>query len=402
MADASRPRNGRPLPAWRRPAGTAEDAATIVASQDPVGAATLTLEPERPAPLALGPSGEPVVEIYGWTRGHDGSWSRAAEKDARAPIERRGRGRGAQPRPAPAPTPAPQPAAAVVAETPDESTAVHAIPPVEPIADDPIPAPPPEATVEEPAPEIAESKSEVPVAEEEPVVPTPDDEPPAPSDIVAEPVIIESSEYAPPASEPLNEQDVPPPPPEEPGMPVIVPGQALVPGVDAGFGAGFGTIGAQAGTAAVAGAAAVAVTPPSPTMPTPDRSTAKSGKRRVRRVKLRASRLGILSVLRTALMFSVAVGIVLFIAMVVVWMIIDRSGVLGSIQGIIDSLVGNGGGTSNLQISRYLDTQRVLGFAAAFSVLNIVLITLLITVFAGVYNAIAAIFGGIEMTLSED
>jgi uncharacterized membrane protein len=87
--------------------------------------------------------------------------------------------------------------------------------------------------------------------------------------------------------------------------------------------------------------------------------------------------------------------------MAVVWMIIDQSGILTSLQTTVDSLVGNGT-NSTLQISRYLDTQRVLGFAAVVSVLNIILMTLLITVFAALYNAIAAIFGGIEATLSDE
>jgi hypothetical protein len=127
----------------------------------------------------------------------------------------------------------------------------------------------------------------------------------------------------------------------------------------------------------------------------------KQKKRRPRHARLRISHIGILSLMRTALMFSIAIGIVLFVALVAVWTIIDQSGVLGNIQTIVDDLVG-AGGTSGLQISAYLDTQRVIGFAAFIGVANAILMTLLITIFGALYNAVAAILGGIMVTLSED
>jgi len=149
----------------------------------------------------------------------------------------------------------------------------------------------------------------------------------------------------------------------------------------------------------------VVVTPMPPAMPTsrptPAGRNKKPSNHRSRHARLRVSHIGILSLMRTALMFSVAIGIVLFIAIVALWMIIDNSGVLTNVQSIVDDLVG-AGGTSGLQVSQYLDTQRVLGFAVAVTVLNIVLMTFFVTILGALYNAVAAILGGVTVTLSED
>ncbi|MCL2317343.1 MAG: DUF3566 domain-containing protein [Actinomycetia bacterium] len=133
----------------------------------------------------------------------------------------------------------------------------------------------------------------------------------------------------------------------------------------------------------------------------PQAGAAKKARSHNRRARLFVSHINVWSVMRMGLMVSLAVGIVLFVAMSAIWMIIDQSQVLEQAQSLIDSLVGNGS-ASGLQISRVLDTQRVLAFAAVVSVLNVVLMTLLITIFGALYNAIAAIFGGLEITLSEE
>lgn len=127
----------------------------------------------------------------------------------------------------------------------------------------------------------------------------------------------------------------------------------------------------------------------------------KPSGRRSRHARLRVSHIGVGSFMRTALMFSVALGIVFFVATAIVWMIIDNSGVLGQAQSMVDDIVG-AGGTSSLQLSQYLDTQRVLGFALSVSVANVILMTLFAGILAALYNAVATIFGGVMVTLSED
>ncbi|MDR0837742.1 MAG: DUF3566 domain-containing protein [Propionibacteriaceae bacterium] len=123
---------------------------------------------------------------------------------------------------------------------------------------------------------------------------------------------------------------------------------------------------------------------------------------RVRRVRLRLTRLDPLSMLRTSFLFAMSIAIAMFIVVCVVWGVIYVSGALESIQKVLDSIVGNAEGEGSINLTQYLQTWRVLGFSALLSVLNVVLLTLIGTVSAYIYNLAASIYGGIEMTLAED
>jgi hypothetical protein len=123
---------------------------------------------------------------------------------------------------------------------------------------------------------------------------------------------------------------------------------------------------------------------------------------RVRRVRLRLTRLDPLSVLRTSFLFAMAIAIAFFVVICIVWGIIYVSGALESIQKVLDSVVGNAEGEGSINLTQYLQTWRVLGFSALVSVLNVVLLTMIGTVCAYIYNLSASIYGGIEMTLAED
>jgi hypothetical protein len=127
-----------------------------------------------------------------------------------------------------------------------------------------------------------------------------------------------------------------------------------------------------------------------------------SGRRR-RRVRLRISKINPWSVMKTALLFSITVAIIMFTVVAVVWLILQGSGALKNVQSLLDSIIGSpegGGGT--VQISSYLDTPRVLGFAGIISVLNVILMTAIATLMAYLYNISAALMGGLEVTLAED
>lgn len=131
-----------------------------------------------------------------------------------------------------------------------------------------------------------------------------------------------------------------------------------------------------------------------------------SGKKRsVRRARLRLTRLDPWSVMRMSLLFSITVGIVLFVVVAVSWTIIRQSGSLTALEGFMESLLGNPeGGSANsiIDVSKILSTERVLGFTALVSVLNIVLMTAMATLLSFLYNLAAIVFGGVEVTLTED
>lgn len=124
--------------------------------------------------------------------------------------------------------------------------------------------------------------------------------------------------------------------------------------------------------------------------------------RRTRKARLRLTRIDPWSVMKTALLFAVAFGIMMWMATWIVWGIVQASGLFDSINNIFNQALGSPDGTSNFKLQDYVSTGRVLGYAAIIAVLNIVITTALATLFAFLYNLSATILGGLEVTLAED
>ncbi|MEL4356411.1 MULTISPECIES: DUF3566 domain-containing protein [unclassified Luteococcus] len=124
--------------------------------------------------------------------------------------------------------------------------------------------------------------------------------------------------------------------------------------------------------------------------------------RRTRKARLRLSRLDPWSVMKTMLMFSVAGGIIFFVATWVVWGVINSSGVFESVNEAVTQIVASPGSDTAFRLEDYVNTHKVLGFAALISALNVVLLTALATLFSFLYNLAATVIGGLEVTLAED
>lgn len=124
--------------------------------------------------------------------------------------------------------------------------------------------------------------------------------------------------------------------------------------------------------------------------------------RPARRARLRISRLDPWSVMKTSFMFSIAFAIITFVAVWVLWAIVDASGTLDEVQSLIDSLAGNPDGSGGIAIGNFVDQWRVLGFTAIWCVVSVVLTTALATLMGFLYNLAAGVLGGLEVTLAED
>ncbi|SER99861.1 Transmembrane protein of unknown function [Propionibacterium cyclohexanicum] len=124
--------------------------------------------------------------------------------------------------------------------------------------------------------------------------------------------------------------------------------------------------------------------------------------RPTRKARLRLARIDPWSVMKTAAMFSVAGGIILFVAVWALWGVIDASGVLSKMQEAITALIGTSSGSTSVQITNYVNQWRVLGFTAVVAVVDVILVTALCTLFSFLYNLAAQLIGGLEVTLAED
>jgi len=122
--------------------------------------------------------------------------------------------------------------------------------------------------------------------------------------------------------------------------------------------------------------------------------------RRVRKARLRLVHIDPWSVMKTAFLLAVALGIVTVVAVAVVWSVLDAAGVWSSIDQAVGDVVGDA--SSGFRIEDYLGLSRVLGFTMLVAVVDVILITVIATLAAFLYNLAAALLGGLEVVLAEE
>ncbi len=172
---------------------------------------------------------------------------------------------------------------------------------------------------------------------------------------------------------------------------------------------GPGSQGAQRSASAAAGGAAGAAASRGsrPASGSPSGSSAgsrpakKAAPRRTRRAQLRLVQVDAWSVMKTSFLLSIALGIVLVVAVAIIWAVLGAAGVWTSINSIVQQAVGGESG-SQFDITQYVGTSRILGFTIIVAVADVILITAIATLGAFLYNLSAALLGGIEVTLAED
>ena len=130
-------------------------------------------------------------------------------------------------------------------------------------------------------------------------------------------------------------------------------------------------------------------------------ATKQGAPRRTRRAQLRLVQVDAWSVMKTSFLLSIALGIVLVVAVAIIWSVLGAAGVWESINSIVQQAVG-GDNSEPFDIREYVGTSRVLGFAMIVAVLDVILITAIATLGAFLYNLSAALLGGLEVTLAED
>lgn len=134
----------------------------------------------------------------------------------------------------------------------------------------------------------------------------------------------------------------------------------------------------------------------------PQRSTAPVRRTtRVRKARLRLMRLDPWSVMKTAFLLSVALGISLFVAVAVLWSVLDAAGVFTAVGDLVRDLTQSDT-SGGVDIENYTALSRVLGFTTLIAVVDVVLVTALATLGAFLYNLSASLLGGLEVTLAED
>ncbi len=133
---------------------------------------------------------------------------------------------------------------------------------------------------------------------------------------------------------------------------------------------------------------------PGPTSAEP-RPAPSSGPRRVR---LSVARVDPWSVMKLSFLLSIAVGIGIIVAAAAMWLVLDSMHVFADIEELLLTLDSE----NFLQLMDYVQFDRVISMAAIVAVVDILLLTALSTLGAFLYNIVAALVGGVHLTLTDD
>jgi len=117
---------------------------------------------------------------------------------------------------------------------------------------------------------------------------------------------------------------------------------------------------------------------------------------RTRRARLALRRIDPWSVFVFSLVAAIFLGIALVVAVAALFAVLGSLGVTGSLNELVAEVPGGNATTEPL-----LTGSRIVGGAAVLAAVNVVLLTLLATLGALLYNVCSSFTGGLELTFGE-
>ncbi len=121
----------------------------------------------------------------------------------------------------------------------------------------------------------------------------------------------------------------------------------------------------------------------------PEPRAARTGRRTAR---LAVHRINLWSVFTTSLALSILLGIVLVVAVVVLYGVLDGIGAVASVNKAL----------AEINISQLPSRADLLTYSVVLAAIDVVLLTVLSSVLAGLYNLVASFTGGVQVTLVDD
>lgn len=129
------------------------------------------------------------------------------------------------------------------------------------------------------------------------------------------------------------------------------------------------------------------------------RPAARRSTPRARRMSLSLTRVDAWSVAKVTFMLSIAGAIIQIVAAAVVWLLLDLVGVFSQITQIVSSTGLDAGG---LDLKNVLSLTTVVSGVTIFSIIEVVIFTILATIIALIYNVVSSLVGGVHVTLGDD
>ncbi|MGZ4592629.1 MAG: DUF3566 domain-containing protein [Actinomycetes bacterium] len=140
--------------------------------------------------------------------------------------------------------------------------------------------------------------------------------------------------------------------------------------------------------------------------PVPDvaaaRRAATSPVSKARKARLVLARVDPWSVMKLSFLLSIALAVVMFVAVTVLWSVLNTMGVFDSVGSTVESITRSSDNAQGVDIFSYIGFNRVISLTALLSGVNVILMTALGTLAAFLYNLAASLVGGMHVTLTED
>jgi len=112
-----------------------------------------------------------------------------------------------------------------------------------------------------------------------------------------------------------------------------------------------------------------------------------------KQVKLNLVQIDFWSAIKVGFVIQLALAVANIVGFFVLWLVLVNTGLFSGLNGLINGVIGGSGE----DIGASLSLPRVMSFAVALSVFNIVAGTLLSGVVAAIFNVIAKITGGVSV-----
>lgn len=115
-----------------------------------------------------------------------------------------------------------------------------------------------------------------------------------------------------------------------------------------------------------------------------------SSKTSAKQVRLRLVYVDFWSAVKLSFLAAVALAIVTVVSFFLVYMIVQTTGLIGKVDEFFQSFSDGG-----VSIETFIGLPQVMGFAAIVAILNLVVVTVLGAVIAGIYNLAVKVTGGL-------
>ena len=115
-----------------------------------------------------------------------------------------------------------------------------------------------------------------------------------------------------------------------------------------------------------------------------------SSKTSAKQVRLRLVYIDFWSAVKLSFLAAVALAVVTVVSFFLVFMVIQTTGLIATFDGFFKTISDGG-----ISISAFVGLPQVMAFAAIIAILNLIVVTVLGAVVAGIYNLAVKVTGGL-------